>query len=208
MVQSPQVNSNLFSGVNFQSLFSKLDYNYADKYYISATVRRDGASRFGINNRFGVFPAFFSSVEGNRRRLLEVQYIPFWLKNQGGWGQMGNSNNVDPANQYSLYAASRGNSFYPISGQNKLCVDEGYFRSRIGKPWCKMGNQYHDQFGFDATLLSGKWEIVADLWRKTPKTCYIQLPLPVVVGNSASAPGCKYCQHAKWRFRLPYYQSG
>ena len=78
---------------------------------------------------------------------------------------MGNSNNVDPANQYSLFAASRGNSYYPISGQNSG-VDEGYYRSRIGNPDAKWETSTTLNFGFDATLLNGKFEIVADLWRK------------------------------------------
>jgi TonB-linked SusC/RagA family outer membrane protein len=187
VVQSPQVNSNLFSGVNFQSLFSKLDYNYADKYYISATVRRDGASRFGINNRFGVFPAFSAAWRVTGEDFLKSSTFLSDLKIRGGWGQMGNSNNVDPANQYSLYAASRGNSFYPISGQNSG-VDEGYFRSRIGNPDAKWETSTTINFGFDATLLSGKWEIVADLWRKNTKDLLYTVPLPAVVGNSASAP--------------------
>jgi len=58
LVQSPVVNSGLYSGVNFSSYFGKLDYNLMDKYFVTALVRRDGASRFGANNRYGIFPAF------------------------------------------------------------------------------------------------------------------------------------------------------
>ncbi len=187
VVQSPVVNSGLFSGVNFESLFSKLDYNLNDRYYVSATVRRDGASRFGINSRYGVFPAFSAAWRVTGEDFLKSNTFVTDLKVRGGWGQMGNSNNVDPANQYSLYAANRGNSFYPISGQNSG-ADEGYFRSRIGNQDAKWETSTTVNVGFDATLLNGKWEIVADLWSKKTEDLLYTVPLPAVVGNSASAP--------------------
>ncbi|MBP9746896.1 MAG: SusC/RagA family TonB-linked outer membrane protein, partial [Saprospiraceae bacterium] len=187
VVQSPQVNSGLFSGVNFESYFAKVDYNFADKYYLSGTIRRDGASRFGINSRYGTFPAIAAAWRVTGEDFLRANDFITDLKLRAGWGQMGNSNNVDPANQYSLFAASRGNSYYPISGQNSG-VDEGYYRSRIGNPDAKWETSTTLNFGFDATLLNGKFEIVADLWRKNTEDLLYTVPLPGVVGVLASAP--------------------
>ncbi|HNR07072.1 MAG TPA: SusC/RagA family TonB-linked outer membrane protein [Saprospiraceae bacterium] len=187
VVQSPTVNSGLFSGVNFESLFGKVDYNLNDKYYISATVRRDGSSRFGINNRYGVFPAFAAAWRVTGEDFLRANEVLTDLKIRGGWGQMGNSNNVDPANQYSLYAANRGNSFYPIEGQNSG-VNEGYYRSRIGNPDAKWETSTTINVGFDATLFDGKWEIVGDLWKKKTDDLLYTVPLPGVVGSFAAAP--------------------
>ena len=109
------------------------------------------------------------------------------LKIRGGWGLMGNSNNVDPANQFSLYAANRGNSFYPIDGQSSG-ANEGYYRSRIGNPAAKWETSETMNIGFDATLYNGKWEIVLDVWRKDTRDLLFNVPLPAVVGPSASAP--------------------
>ncbi|MEP7269723.1 MAG: SusC/RagA family TonB-linked outer membrane protein [Saprospiraceae bacterium] len=187
VVQSPQVSSGLFSGVNFESYFGKVDYNLKDKYYISGTVRRDGASRFGINNRYGVFPAIAAAWRLTGEDFLRSNSLFTDLKIRAGWGQMGNSNNVDPANQFSLYAASRGTSFYPIAGQNSG-VNEGYYRSRIGNPDAKWETATTVNLGLDATLKNGNWEIVADLWRKNTDELLYSVPLPAVVGNSASAP--------------------
>ncbi|MBL0109783.1 MAG: TonB-dependent receptor [Saprospiraceae bacterium] len=187
VVQSPQVNSGLFSGVNLESYFAKVDYNFADKYYLSGTIRRDGASRFGINSRYGTFPAIAAAWRVTGEDFLRANDFITDLKLRAGWGQMGNSNNVDPANQYSLFAASRGNSYYPISGQNSG-VDEGYYRSRIGNPDAKWETSTTLNFGFDATLLNGKFEIVADLWRKNTEDLLYTVPLPGVVGVLASAP--------------------
>ncbi|MDZ4709884.1 MAG: SusC/RagA family TonB-linked outer membrane protein, partial [Saprospiraceae bacterium] len=186
-VQSPVVNSGAFSGVNFESLFAKADYNLKDRYYLSGTVRRDGSSRFGINSRYGVFPAFAAAWRVTGENFLRANSLVTDLKIRAGWGQMGNSNNVNPANQYSLYASSRALSFYPIEGQNSG-VNEGYFRSRIGNPDAKWETTTTTNFGIDATLLDGKWEIVADLWRKNTEDLLYSVPLPGVVGVNAAAP--------------------
>jgi TonB-linked SusC/RagA family outer membrane protein len=186
-VQSPVVNSSLYSGVNFYSLFSKLDYNFNEKYYLTGVVRRDGSSRFGSENRYGVFPAFSAAWRVTSEEFMKDLPAISDLKIRGGWGLMGNSNNVDPANQYSLYAANKGNSYYPIDGQSSG-ANEGYYRSRIGNPAAKWETSETMNVGFDATLYNGKWEIVLDVWRKDTRDLLFNVPLPAVVGSSASAP--------------------
>ena len=186
-VQSPVVNSSLFNGVNFYSLFGKLDYNFNEKYYLTGVIRRDGSSRFGENERYGVFPAFSAAWRVTGEPFFQNVAWLNDLKIRGGWGQMGNSNNVDPANQFSLYASSRGTSFYPIDGQNNG-VNEGFFRSRIGNPDAKWETSTSLNIGFDASFLNNRLEIVADLWRKDTEDLLYQVPVAGVVGNSASAP--------------------
>ena len=186
-VQSPVVNSSLYSGVNFYSLFSKLDYNFNEKYYLTGVVRRDGSSRFGSENRYGIFPAVSAAWRVTSEEFMKDLPAISDLKIRGGWGLMGNSNNVDPANQYSLYAANKGSSYYPIDGQSSG-ANEGYFRSRIGNPAAKWETSETMNVGFDATLYNGKWEIVLDVWRKDTRDLLFNVPLPAVVGPSASAP--------------------
>lgn len=186
-VQSPIVTSNLFSGVNFYSLFGKLDYNFNEKYYFTGVVRRDGSSRFGSENRYGIFPAFSAAWRVTSEEFMKDLPAITDLKIRGGWGTMGNSNNVDPANQYSLYAANKGNSYYPIDGQSSG-ANEGYYRSRIGNPAAKWETAVTSNLGIDATLLNGKWEVVFDVWRKDTEDLLFNVPLPAVVGAAASAP--------------------
>jgi TonB-dependent starch-binding outer membrane protein SusC len=186
-VGTPQVNSNLFSGVNFYSLFGKLDYNFNEKYYVTGLVRRDGSSRFGANSRYGIFPAFSAAWRVTAEDFMKS--VPFIndLKIRGGWGQMGNSNNVDPNNQYSLFASSRGRTFYPIEGQNNG-ANEGYSASRIGNPDAKWETSEMTNIGFDASFLNNKLEIVFDAWRKDTRDLLFAVPLPAVVGPNSSAP--------------------
>jgi TonB-dependent starch-binding outer membrane protein SusC len=186
-VQSPAVNSSLFRGANYYSLFSKVDYNFNEKYYFTGVVRRDASSVFGANSRVGIFPA----VSGAWRIASEdfMKDLPFIsdLKLRAGWGLMGNSNNVDPANQFSLFGAGRGSSFYPIGGQSSG-ADEGYFRTRIGNADTKWETSETINLGFDATLGNGKWEVAFDLWRKTTRDLLFPAPIPAVAGPGASAP--------------------
>ena len=186
-VQSPQVSSGLFSGVNFYSLFGKLDYNFNEKYYFTGVVRRDGSSRFGSENRYGIFPAFSAAWRITSEEFMKDLPAISDMKLRLGWGTMGNSNNVDPANQYSLYAANKGQSYYPIDGQSSG-ANEGYYRSRIGNPAAKWETSETMNIGVDATLFNGKWELALDIWRKDTRDLLFNVPLPAVVGPNASAP--------------------
>ncbi|NJB70335.1 TonB-linked SusC/RagA family outer membrane protein [Saonia flava] len=186
-VQSPNVSSFQFKGVNFFSLFGQVDYNFDEKYYVRGVIRRDGSSRFGGNNRYGVFPAVSASWRAIEEDFLQdVDWLTD-LKFRAGWGQMGNSENVDPNNQYSLFASDRGNTFYPVAGQNSG-VNEGFAQSRIGNPDAKWETSTTTNIGFDASFLSDKLEVQLDWWKKDTEDLLYQVPLAAVTGNYASAP--------------------
>jgi len=186
-IQSPQVNSFLYKGVNFYSLFGKADYNYNDKYYLTGVLRRDGSSRFGSESRFGVFPAVSAAWRVTSEPFMEDLNFIDDLKIRGGWGQMGNSNNVNPNNQYSLYASSNGSTLYPINGQASG-ADTGFSQSRIGNPAAKWETSTTLNLGFDATLLNNKLDVILDWWTKDTDDLLFNVPLPGVAGNGAAAP--------------------
>jgi len=187
VVQSPVVSSSQFKGVNFYSIFGKLDYNWDEKYYVSGVLRRDGSSRFGSNTRYGTFPAVSGSWRVIAEPFMQDQSFFSDLKIRGGWGQMGNSNNVDPNNQYSLYASDKGNTFYPIDGQNSG-ANEGFAQSRIGNPDAKWETSTTTNIGFDASILDNHFEVQLDWWKKTTEDLLFQVPLAGVTGNYAAAP--------------------
>ncbi len=108
-------------------------------------------------------------------------------KIRGGYGIMGNSNNVDPNNQYSLYQTNVGNSSYPISDAAAL---EGYYRSRIGNPYAKWEKAVTTNIGFDGTFLNGKMDVIVDFWNKDTQDLLFQVPITVTNGSPSyvSAP--------------------
>lgn len=186
-VATRQVNSNQFLGVNFLSYFSRVNYTYNDKYILSGVVRRDGSSRFGRNIRFGVFPAFSAAWRISSEPFLSSATWLDDLKIRGGWGQMGNSNNVDSDNQYSLFDQNLGQTSYDITGSNSSAVI-GIRRNRLGNPDAKWETAVTQNIGFDGTAFGGRLDVIVDLWQKDTKELLFIVPVPATAGPNAAAP--------------------
>jgi len=181
------VNSSQFSGVNFTSIFGRLNYMFDNKYILTAVVRRDGSSRFGANSRYGIFPAFSAAWRISSEDFMkELTWIND-LKIRGGYGTMGNSNPVDPNNQYSLFSTNIGRSVYDINGSNSS-VAEGYYRTRVGNPDAKWETAITQNVGFDGTFLNGRLDVIVDFWQKDTKDLLLALPIPATNGFDAAAP--------------------
>jgi len=175
------------NGITFASYFGRLNYDFQDKYLVSAVVRRDGSSRFGEEERFGTFPAFSAawrlSSEGFMRNATFIDD----MKIRGGYGVIGNSNNVDPNNQFSLFGTSLGQSSYDISGTNSS-ADQGFYRTRIGNPLARWEKAITTNIGFDALFFGGKLDVIVDLWKKETEDLLFRVPVTVQTGFRAAAP--------------------
>ena len=181
------VGSNIFNTVNFFSTFGRLNYYYKDKYSVTGILRRDASSTFGANSRTGIFPAVAAGWRLTGEDFMKNQSIFQDLKVRAGWGKMGNSNNVDPNNQYSLFGGGVGSSSYDITGSNSS-VSSGFFRTRIGNPDAKWETAVTSNVGLDATLLNGTMDFTVEFWRKNTEDLLYQLQKPAIVGPSAAAP--------------------
>lgn len=186
-VSTRQVNSGQFKGVNFNSYFGQVRYTYNDKYIVSAVIRRDGSSRFGENSRYGVFPAFSAAWRLSSESFMQGLTWVDDLKIRGGYGEMGNSNNVDPNNQFSLFAGNIGASSYDITGSNSGAVI-GFRRSRIGNPNAQWETAVTQNIGFDGTFFNGRLDVIFDWWRKDTKDLLFTVPIPLTAGSNAAAP--------------------
>ena len=91
-------------GYNLVSIFGKVDYNWKDLVLASFTIRRDGSSRFGQNNRYGTFPAFTLGYRLSQN--LKQEWLDD-LKIRASWGQTGNQAISNYA-RFGLYAATYG----------------------------------------------------------------------------------------------------
>lgn len=182
-----QVNSAQYLGVNFYSLFGRVNYSLKEKYILSAVIRRDGSSRFGGNNRYGVFPAVSLAWRISDEAFMSAIPAISDLKIRGGFGTMGNSNNVDPNNQFSLYGGSVANSSYDISGSNSSATT-GFYRTRIGNADAKWETSVTKNIGFDGNLFDGKLDIILDFWEKDTKDLLLAVPITATAGPNAAAP--------------------
>jgi TonB-linked SusC/RagA family outer membrane protein len=181
------INSSAYNGVNIFSLFGRLNYSYMDKYYITGVVRRDGASSFGVNNRYGVFPAVSAAWRVTGENFMKGVSFLQDLKIRGGWGQMGNSNGISANNQYTLFNSDINNSSYDITGSNTSAVS-GFNQSRVGNPNAKWETSTTTNIGFDALLWKGKVDIILDLWKKQTDNLLYTPNLSQVLGYYAAAP--------------------
>ncbi|UWX56048.1 TonB-dependent receptor [Maribacter litopenaei] len=187
VVQSPVVNSNQFKGSNYFSYFGSLNYSFDEKYILTGVIRRDGSSRFGENTGYGTFPAASVGWNVSSEPFMQNQNFISNLQFRAGWGQMGSDSNVSPNNQFSLFASDRGNTWYPIDGQNSG-ANEGFAASRIGNTNAQWETSETTNIGFDLAFWNDKLEFIFDWWKKDTKDLLYQVPLPGTTGNYAAAP--------------------
>ncbi|MCU0357983.1 MAG: TonB-dependent receptor [Cyclobacteriaceae bacterium] len=172
--------------VTLASLFLRADYSFADKYLLSATVRRDGSSVFGEENRYGVFPSVTAGWRISEEGFLSGTEFITDLKIRGGYGTMGNQFGANPANPFFLYGGSIASSFYDITGSGTGSV-QGFRPTRIGNPAAKWETNITTNIGFDAGLFDNKLEIVFDWYSKVTEDLLFTPELPGTAGG-AGAP--------------------
>jgi TonB-dependent starch-binding outer membrane protein SusC len=146
------------------SYFAKADYAYNDKYLLSATIRRDGSSKFLGDNRWGNFPAFSLGWIASEETFMKgISWLNF-LKIRGSWGKLGNEAAVSASNAYTTFGSSRQSSWYDITGTQNS-PQEGFFLSFVGNPLGKWEAGVTTNVGFDATIFKNT-EIVFDWYQK------------------------------------------
>jgi len=186
-VTSVVANGSQFLGSNFSSIFGRLNYSFNEKYIISGVIRRDGSSRFGSQNRYGVFPAVSAAWRISSEDFMQSMTWISDLKLRGGYGEMGNSNPVDQNNQFSLFGGNVGNSSYDIAGSNSSAVT-GFYRTRIGNTGTRWETSITSNIGVDGNFLDGKIDFIIDFWKKDTRGLLYSLPITATAGYNASVP--------------------
>ncbi|MCK4700540.1 MAG: SusC/RagA family TonB-linked outer membrane protein, partial [Bacteroidales bacterium] len=166
--------------------FLRADYNFSNKYYLSATVRRDGASVFGPDTRYGVFPSVSAGWRISEESFLAGVSFISDLKIRGGYGTMGNQLPVSTANQFFLYGGSPATTYYDINGTTNQSV-QGFRPTRIGNLDAKWETNISTNVGFDAVLLDRKLELILDWYMKQNTDLLYNPELPGTAGG-ASVP--------------------
>ena len=103
-------------GFSLVSFFGKLNYSYADKYLLSFTLRRDGSSRFGSNNKYATFPSVSLGWRISQEAFMEkTKDVIDDLKIRAAWGQTGNQD-IENYARYSIYESKYGTGNPPTYG--------------------------------------------------------------------------------------------
>lgn len=179
------------------SLFGKINYSYNDRYLASFTLRRDGSSRFGIDNRYGVFPAFSAGWRLSQEKFFKntnaFNFISD-LKLRYGWGQTGNQE-IDNNAQYNLYSTSYegvnidptwGPSLgtaYDITGAGSGTLPSGYIQTQTGNNSIKWETSTMSNWGADFGFFNNKIVASIDYFIKQTKDILIKPPYIAVKGE-------------------------
>jgi TonB-dependent starch-binding outer membrane protein SusC len=147
------------------SQFARVEYGYASKYLLNATIRRDGASVFAEDVRYGYFPSISGAWRISQENFLKNVSFINDLKLRYSWGKLGSYGNVGATNPYNLYRTSAGRSFYDIGG-NSTTPAGGFFASNIGNPATTWEGDIISNIGLDATILKNKLDFTIEWYKK------------------------------------------
>ncbi|MEX1238126.1 MAG: SusC/RagA family TonB-linked outer membrane protein [Cyclobacteriaceae bacterium] len=189
-------------GFKLFSYFAKANYTFNDKYLLAATIRRDGSSRFGRENRFAVFPAVSA---GWRIRSEEFMSGLTWvsdLKIRGAWGQTGNQNILNDA-RFQLYRAvyappsvylpwgsgctqtfcDNAPTSYDISNVNGGNLPSGFLSTQTGNESLKWETTTEINAGIDFGLFDDRITGSFEVFKKTTDDILIQASQPGTFGD-------------------------
>ncbi len=167
-----------FSENSIHSVFGRINYAYADRYMASLTIRHDGSSRFGPNNRYATFPSISTGWIISEESWLKDKTGPVsFIKLRASWGQNGNEN---IGNFRYLASIANNNNYNFGSG----ILINGSAPSKVPNPDLRWETSEQTDIGFDLRL-GTNLSVTFDYYDKRTKDLLIDAPIPGYVGNTA-----------------------
>ncbi len=167
------------------SYLGRINYDFDSRYLVTATVRRDGSSRFAPANRYGTFPSLALGW-----RISEEEFFPQTnaiteLKLRGSYGQLGNQNIGD----YLYQARINRNMPYHFGGTDGgYNVVTGGLQTSLVSQDIKWETSTMSNLGFDARLLDGRFDFTAEYYIKETTDILVGVPIPASTGSINQAP--------------------
>ena len=195
------------------SYIGRLNYNYNDKYLLTATIRADGSSRFPAGNRWGYFPSFGAGWIISNENFMQSQSIFETLKLRASWGRVGNDR--IPSDAYTVTVTP--NLAYPYSGGT---ATPGSAITEIKDPNLKWETTTETDFGIEFSALKGKLTGELGYYNKIARDLLINVKVPSVTGdadgqvltNAASIQNVGFEGTLRWRGKIneaiSYYVGG
>lgn len=182
-------------GYTLVSFFGKVNYTYADRYLASLTMRYDGSSRFGRNNRYGTFPSVSLGW-----RISEESFMKSldWLDNlklRASWGQTGNQE-ISNIARYTIFESNYGEAgfggqsygtSYDITGTNGgQTLPSGFKRNQLGNDNLKWETTTQTNLGFDFGMLRNALYGSFEWYYKKTTDILVYMPGIGVMGEGSS----------------------
>ncbi|MEO6721266.1 MAG: TonB-dependent receptor, partial [Ferruginibacter sp.] len=160
------------------SLFSRINYSYADKYLFTGIIRRDGSTRFGPNKKYGYFPSFSAGWVVDKENFWTANNVIKSLKLRGGYGVVGNDQSGD------FQYLSRVVGGYNYSVGTSGAVTTGYAPETLDNPDLHWEETASADVGFDAKLFKN-FTLSFDWFNKKTSGILRQVSIPGYVGVSS-----------------------
>jgi len=164
------------------SLFSRLNYSYADKYLFTGIIRRDGSTKFGPNKKYGYFPSFSAGWNVNKESFWNTNNVVSTLKIRGGYGVVGN----DASPDFRYLSIVNGGYNYTLG--NSGAITTGYAPLTLDNPDLHWEETASADIGFDAQLFKNV-TIAFDWFNKKTTGILRPIVIPGYVGVSSNPTG-------------------
>lgn len=165
------------------SYFGRVNYNFDEKYMLSAIMRADGNSKFAPGKRWGYFPSVSAGWVISNEKFMEktVSWLDF-LKLRAGWGQNGNAQTINNFQWQGAFAYDTS-SYYTFNGNPDQYVS-GAAPSRLPNEDLTWETSEQLNIGLDARFLSGRLSLTLDWYNKKTKDLLVAVPVDPTTGFS------------------------
>ena len=171
------------------SMFGRLSYDFMEKYLFTASVRRDGSSRFGADAKWGTFPSFSAGWKINEEKFMKnIKWINL-LKMRASLGTSGN----DRIGDYEYL--SQLATYYSAYGGTK---QSGAAASNIANPDLKWEETQSVDLGFDLSAFRNRLQFNFDYYRNTTKNLLFNVPVPYTTGFESTLTNIGKIRNTGW----------
>ncbi len=167
----------------YLSYFAKANYVYNQKYLFSATLRRDGSSLFGANNKFAMFPAFSAGWRISNEPFMKAYTFISDLKLRAGWGANGSVQGLPRGYTSTPFTTDYFGTSYPIEGNETGPLYSGYRRTWIGNPNLKWETTTQTDVALDFSLFNNRLSGSFGYYFKKTKDILVQTPYIAAMGE-------------------------
>jgi len=167
------------------SFFGKVDYNYAERYYVGLTVRRDGSSKFGPGNQWGTFPAFSVGWRVSRESFFPQDGFFSNAMLRFGWGVTGNQR-IPGGRIVAKFGGGTGDTFYDIGGSG-TSIQPGFRQIALGNTNLKWEENKSGNLGVDLEFLHNRGTFTVDLYNRVTDNLLFDPRQPSTAGEANPA---------------------
>lgn len=173
------------------SYLARVNYNFDGKYYVSASIRSDGSSRFGSDKKYGIFPSAAVAWRISDEKFLKNIHSLNELKLRASYGETGN-NNIGNYEHYATINYER----YTMGG----VAVAGYSPGRLPNPILTWEKQRQINLGVDASFFKKRVSITVDRFNSTNTDLLLNVNIPDITGFSSALKNIGEVKNSGWEF--------